>query len=115
MAIFCENVIFNELKVYNKDLLYRIECKASCEKYHIIYNIGPDLLWLTHCGLVTPYGDIGLHVNIGSGNGLLPDCTKLLLYLKYTPGWFQACQCAQSMIERRCYNVTPSLIGLVQT
>ena len=32
---------------------------------------------LTHCGLVTPYGYIGL-VNIGSGKGLLPDGTKPL-------------------------------------
>ena len=30
---------------------------------------------LTHFGLVTPYGD---RVNIGSGNGLLPDGTKPL-------------------------------------
>ena len=32
---------------------------------------------LTLCGLVTPYGDI-IWVNIGSGNGLLPDGTKPL-------------------------------------
>ena len=32
---------------------------------------------LTHCGLVTTYGDIDL-VNIGSGNGLMPDGTKPL-------------------------------------
>ena len=42
---------------------------------------------LTHWGLVTPYGDIDL-VNIGSGNGLLPDGTKplpesMLTYHKY--------------------------------
>ena len=30
---------------------------------------------LTHCSLVLPYGDI---VNIGSGNGLVPDGNKLL-------------------------------------
>ena len=32
---------------------------------------------LTYCGLVTPYGD-KVQVNIGSGNGLLPDGTKPL-------------------------------------
>ena len=32
---------------------------------------------LTHCGLMTPYGD-EIWVNIGSGNGLLPDGTKPL-------------------------------------
>ena len=32
---------------------------------------------LTHCGLGTPYRDIEM-VNIGSGNGLLPDGTKPL-------------------------------------
>ena len=32
---------------------------------------------LTHCGLVTPYGD-RVWVNIGPGNGLLPDGTKPL-------------------------------------
>ena len=32
---------------------------------------------LTHGGLVMPYGDINM-VNIGSGNGLLPDGTKPL-------------------------------------
>ena len=30
---------------------------------------------LTHCGLLTPYGDINL-VNIGSGNGLVPSGTS---------------------------------------
>ena len=35
------------------------------------------LAHLTHCGLVMPYDDIDL-VNIGSGNGLLPDGTKPL-------------------------------------
>ena len=33
--------------------------------------------WLTHCGLVTSYGDIAL-ANIGSCNGLLPCSTKRL-------------------------------------
>ena len=32
---------------------------------------------LTHCGLVTPYGDRN-SINIGSGNGLLPDSIKPL-------------------------------------
>ena len=32
---------------------------------------------LTHCGLVMPYSDI-IWVNIGSGNGLMPDGTKPL-------------------------------------
>ena len=36
-----------------------------------------DRGYLTHCGLVTPYGDI-IWVNIGSGNGLLPEGTKPL-------------------------------------
>ena len=31
---------------------------------------------LTHCDLMTPYGD--MWVNIGSGNGLLPDGNKPL-------------------------------------
>ena len=35
------------------------------------------LCHLTHCGLLTPYGDMEL-VNIGSGNGLLLDGTKPL-------------------------------------
>ena len=35
---------------------------------------------LTHCGLVTPYGFMGLTIliTIGSGNGLLPDGNKPL-------------------------------------
>ena len=40
----------------------------------------PYLQWwfsLTHCGLLTPYVD-KIWVNIGSGNGLLPDGTKPL-------------------------------------
>ena len=39
----------------------------------------PDLTrvyFFTHCSLVTPYDNIW--VNIGSGNGLLPDVTKPL-------------------------------------
>ena len=44
------------------------------------YVIIPTVTFLwydhsTHCGLVTPYGNIDL-VNIGSCNGLLPDSTK---------------------------------------
>ena len=34
-------------------------------------------LYLTHRGLVTPHGDVDW-VNIGPGNGLLPDGTKPL-------------------------------------
>ena len=33
---------------------------------------------LIHCGLVKPYGDM-IWVNIGFGDGLLPDGTKPLL------------------------------------
>ena len=33
---------------------------------------------LTHSGLVAPYGPTDIRVNIGSGNGLLPDGTKPL-------------------------------------
>ena len=37
------------------------------------------LLWLTHCGLVAPFGDMNVGVNIGSGNGsLVSDGTNLL-------------------------------------
>ena len=38
---------------------------------------GTELVFLNHCGLVTPYGDIDL-VNIGLGNSLLPDGTNPL-------------------------------------
>ena len=44
--------------------------------WHICASVG--LSELTHCGLVTPWGDKDL-VNIGSGNGLLSDGTKPLL------------------------------------
>ena len=110
MAIFCQNVIFILNLTPGFNGLAKGNCKTRwqslkfpdlvcliLEILRYIYNIGSDLLWLNHCGLVMPYGDIGLQVNIGSGNGLLPDCKKLLLYLKYTQGWFQAC--AQSMRE----------------
>ena len=39
---------------------------------------GKDRTKLTHCDLVTPYGDMNLGQHIGSGNGLLPDGTKPL-------------------------------------
>ena len=40
--------------------------------------MGPGRVELTHCGLVTPYGDKDglIWVNTGSGNGLLPHGTK---------------------------------------
>ena len=60
----------------------KYECGQIPEKWNTM-----KLVWgkywdstsyvLTHCGLVTPYGDRDL-VNIGSGNGLLPDGTKPL-------------------------------------
>ena len=40
-------------------------------------NGGHFVQALIHCGLVMPYDDIEL-VNIGSGNGLVPDGTKPL-------------------------------------
>ena len=45
-------------------------------------------LVLTHCGVVTPYGDIDLcqHWFIGSGNGLLPESAKPLPELVLTYG-----------------------------
>ena len=36
-----------------------------------------SVLFLTHCGLVMPYGNTQIWVNIGSGNDLVPDGTKL--------------------------------------
>ena len=50
-------------------------------------NTPPGLCWkqqkaegrITHCGLVVPHGGINIWVNIGSGNGLLPDGIKPLL------------------------------------
>ena len=41
-------------------------------------NFYCGLVPLTHCGLVTPYSNMNL-VNIGSGNGVLPDGTKPVL------------------------------------
>ena len=41
------------------------------------YGKSYSRLPLDHCGLATPYG-VGIEVNIGSGNGLLPDGTKPL-------------------------------------
>ena len=43
-------------------------------KWQPVYS---DLSVLTHCGLVTQYGDM-IWVNTNSRNGLLPDGTKPL-------------------------------------
>ena len=45
--------------------------------------------WLTNCGIVTPYSDID-QVNIGSGNGWVPDGTEplpkpMVTYRQYGP------------------------------
>ena len=61
--------------------------------FKLLLNL-PGANELTHCGLVTPYG-----VNIGSSNGLLPDCTKplpepMLTYDHWCPvaiTWRQYC------------------------
>ena len=45
-----------------------------------------EIFELTHCGLVTSYGD-GISVNISSGNGLLPDSTKPLPEPMLTDQW----------------------------
>ena len=42
------------------------------------FCLGLNVLIGIHCDLMTPYVDIDLKVNIGSGNGLLPDGTKPL-------------------------------------
>ena len=50
---------------------------------HLFYHINTEyinnavfILLVTHCGLVMPYGEIW--VDMGLGNGLLPDGTKSL-------------------------------------
>ena len=50
-----------------------------------------QFLYFTHYGLVMPYGDTYIWVNIGSSNGLMPDGTKPLfgpdLYLSLSRPW----------------------------
>ena len=69
-----ENVIWKMAAILSRPQC--VETKQHHHKPHLcrvwIYR------WLTHCGLVMPYGDIDL-VNIGLDNGLLPDGTKPLL------------------------------------
>ena len=60
--------------VYSKISLGMFHCVTSCELCVAL------CLWciVTHCDLVTSYGDIDPWVNISLGNGLLPDGTKPL-------------------------------------
>ena len=46
----------------------------------------------TYCGLVTPYGviDDKIRINIGSGNGLLPDSTTPLPQPMLTSHWWSS-------------------------
>ena len=50
-------------------------------KVWLLVAINSWWCWLTHCGQATPYEDpcMGIWVNIGCSNGLLPDGTKPLL------------------------------------
>ena len=52
-----------------------ISGKQAARKLHQ-FSYTLHLSSLTRCGLVMPYGDIDL--NLGSGNGFLPDGTKPL-------------------------------------
>ena len=58
-------------------LSYIVQCMRHPVIYgHVKTNPHCSQSTLTHCGLATLYGDIDLQVNIGLGNGLLPDGTK---------------------------------------
>ena len=50
---------------------FRVHCHRCYQWWYVFENA---CISLTHCSLVTPYG----LVNIGPGNGLLPDVTKPL-------------------------------------
>ena len=59
---------------HNNIAIQKQSCVFHCEIWHTqIFFV----YWLTHCDPVTSYGIIAF-VNIGSGNGLLPDGTKPL-------------------------------------
>ena len=61
----------------------RLICHIPSRLYDLTTKLGPIVVWpnslaqLTHCGLITSYCIIEL--NIGSGYGLLPGGTKLLI------------------------------------
>ena len=61
--------------------IHRAEASDGIYFSQIIPDTTGD--WLTHCGLVTPYG-AKIWVNIDSGYGLLPDGTKPLPEPKFT-------------------------------
>ena len=67
----------NDIWIKIKNLFQINECclLMSCYLGLNVLNLYLFML-LTHCGLMTPYGEIW--VNIGSGNGLLPDGIKPL-------------------------------------
>ena len=69
---------------------------------------------LTHCGLMTSYGGIDW-VNIGSGNGLLPDGTKplpepMLTYHPQDPLTFIWCQFHKRYISHQWLKLTWKLL-----
>ena len=61
------------------------------------------VVFLTHCCLVTPYGDRVL-VNIGSGNGLLPDGTKPLPEPMLTNHHWNLVTFISGRFHKRCLN-----------
>ena len=70
---FCPKYVFENLVYNSKELFHRHHTKSDQVRIFLLYH-----LWiLTHCCLVTAYGDIDW-LNIGSGNGLLLDSTKTL-------------------------------------
>ena len=66
------------VKTYNTVSLYYRTFPLTL-KIHTLQKLselrdifGSDEIWLTHCGLVTPYG-VWILIKFDSGNGLLPD------------------------------------------
>ena len=64
---------------YGKDAELYLTFWYGCNSLSTLYQQSRVPMWLTHCGLVTPCGEIW--VNIGSSNVLLPVGTKPSEYL----------------------------------
>ena len=70
---------------------------------HVVINNALGHHSLSHSGQVTPYGDT-IRVNIGSGNGLLPDGTKLLAAPMLTDHQWGPVTFISGQFHKRCVN-----------
>ena len=91
----------NQVSLQDYEFTGSLKCYIWQTLFFGLRSTGSWSMILNHWCLVTPYGDM-IWVNLGSGNGLLPDGTKPLPEPKLTFHWGWSAAFTWEQFHKKC-------------